>query len=193
MKIRKINTTGWWGLVGKLNEVIDAVNALLNPRIVRGGETSGDYAEVSKGSIVYKLRTFKPGGSSIATPPAYHPFEIIKVGAALYVKKGWVAGLVPTLGGTPLSDDYLDNELSLPGSGSQTYYLKAISTGDLDDEGVTSVTIETSDPGTDTASQAKQPLGSVTMDGSDIDSFSSALTGSQNVDSCGDDHSWNRV
>lgn len=119
-----------------------------------------------------------------------HAFQLVGNITALYVRKGTVNGIVPTIGGTPLNDDYTVNSLTLPGTGSSTYYLKVI----LDaDEVITAVSIETTDPGDDTATQAKQTLGSVTTDSSNVESFSSNLTGSQNVDSCGASHSWNVV
>ncbi len=122
-----------------------------------------------------------------------HAFQLVKEGAdTLYVRKGTVNGVVPTLGGSPLSDDYLDNELSFTATGSTTFYLKAVSTGELDDEGVTSVTIETS-PVTDTDDTAGQTLGSVTATGGDIDAFSSNLSGSQDVGSCGTYHEWKAI
>lgn len=124
-----------------------------------------------------------------------HAFQIVKGtdssgDPALFVRKGTVNGEVPTISSTPLDDDYKANELAIPGTGSRTYYLKVV----LDaDEIITGVTIETTDPGANTATQAKQTLGSVTTDSGAIESFSSNLSGSQNVDSCGSSHSWNVI
>ncbi len=116
---------------------------------------------------------------------------------ALFVRKGTVNGEVPTISGTPLDDDYEANELAKPSTGSRTYWLKITSTGgDLDDTASTKaaeIITTGTDPGADTATQAKQTLGSVTTDSGAIESFSSNLSGSQNVDSCGTLHSWNVI
>lgn len=125
-----------------------------------------------------------------------NPFQLVGAGNKLYLRKGTVNSVVPTYDGTELDDDYTENELTLPGASStQAYWLKAVSTGDLDDEGVTTVTVEDSEPSDDTAAQAKLLLGSVTTDGNiDVDGTPfSNLSGSQNLDSCGANHSWNVI
>jgi transglutaminase-like putative cysteine protease len=113
-----------------------------------------------------------------------HPLQLVRAGNKLYVRKGTVGGEIPTISGTPLDDDYLENELSW--SGTSTFWLNC--TVDDTDDSTTAVSITTTDPGANTTTQAKLQLGSVTMDGSNIDSFSSNLTGSQERAGCGTSH-----
>lgn len=124
-----------------------------------------------------------------------HPFQLVGAGNKLYLRKGTVNNVVPTYDGTELEDDYTENELTLPGASSyRQYWLKAVSTGDLDDEGITTVTIEHSAV-TNTAAQARQYIGGVgTNSNGDVNStLFNNLTGSQNLDSCGANHSWNVI
>lgn len=124
-----------------------------------------------------------------------HPFQLVGAGNKLYLRKGTVNNVVPTYDGTELEDDYTENELTLPGSSStQQYWLKAVSTGDLDNEGITTLTVEDSAPSDDTAAQARQYIGAVTTNSDgDVDGTPSNLSGSQNLDSCGANHSWNVI
>ena len=124
------------------------------------------------------------GGAS----PSF-PFEVVQIdGNTIAIRKGTVSTIVPTIGGTPLDDDYTLNTINV--SGATTFWLNATVNAS---EVVTAVSIVTSDPGTDTATRAKQVLGSLTWDSNAIDAISSNLGGSQNVDSCGASHSWNRI
>jgi hypothetical protein len=121
------------------------------------------------------------------TTPSF-PFEIVPIDATtIAIRKGTVSNIVPTIGGTPLDDDYTQNTITV--NAATTFWLDAT----LASEVVTAVAIVTSDPGADTATQAKQTLGSLTWDSGAIDAISSNLGGSQNVDSCGAFHSWNRI
>ena len=130
----------------------------------------------------------KPSGGGEA--PLSFPFQLIRIDEDnIAVRKGTVNGVVPTISGSPLDDDYTLNTITI--TANTTLYLKA--TGSPIDDEIDAVSIETSDPGSDTENQAKQTLGSVTVDGDGIDIVNSNLGGSQNVDSCGAFHSWNRI
>lgn len=106
----------------------------------------------------------------------------------LGVRKGTVNNVVPTISGTPLDDDVENNVITV--GAATTLWLKATNSTDIDTDGIEAVSIETSDPGSDTSTQAKQTLGSCGFADGAISSVSSNLSGSQNVDSCGTFHSW---
>ena len=121
-----------------------------------------------------------------------HALQLVSIdGTTVGVRKGTVNNVIPTIGGNPLDDDVSNNTFTV--GAATTFYLKATSTGDIDTDGFTAVAIQTTDPGSDTAEQTKQILGSVGWDGSAIENLNSNLTGSQNVDSCGSFHSWNVI
>lgn len=149
-----------------------------------------------------QVETVEIRRSGVPSSGSIHAFQLVKGvdGAgdpALLVRKGTVNSIVAKIGATDLDIDYKQNILPMPGTGSRTYWLKLSSTGgNLDDPASTkAVEIVTTgtDPGADTVTQAKQELGSVTTNSGAITAFSSNLSGSQNVDSCGTLHSWNRV
>jgi hypothetical protein len=128
------------------------------------------------------------GTMTWVTPPS-SPFQIVQIDSdTIAIRKGTVSTIVPTIGGTPLNDDYTLNTINV--SGATTFWLNATVNAS---EVVTAVSIVTSDPGADTATRTKQVLGSLTWDSGAIDVISSNLGGSQNVDSCGASHSWNRI
>ena len=123
------------------------------------------------------------------TTPSF-PFEIVPIDeTTIAIRKGTVSNIVPTIGGTPLNDDYTENTITV--GAETTFWLNAT----LSSEIVSAVSIVTSEPSDNTATQAKQTLGSLTWDSGSgaIDAISSNLGGSQNVDSCGASHSWNRI
>ena len=113
-------------------------------------------------------------------------FQLVSGGDALYVRQGTVGSTIPTItGGSELAAEYTDNELSIPNTGTREYWIKVT----LDaDSFITAVTIETSEPSADSATQAKLLLGSVETDSGDIVAFNSNLSGSQALASCGSTH-----
>jgi hypothetical protein len=118
-----------------------------------------------------------------------HAFQLVSAGTALYVRKGTVNSLTPSIsGGGELSTEYTDNELPIPGSnGTMDYWL--VSTVDTNTGYVSAVSITNSDPGDDTNTQSKVPLGSVTTDASGhVKSVVSNLSGSLRQYSCGTYH-----
>ena len=104
------------------------------------------------------------------------------------IVKGTVNTTIPKISGTPLNDDYTLNTINI--TGFTTFWLKA--TLNVNQE-ITDVLIQTATPNSDTETQTRQVLGSLTWDSNAIDVISSNLGGSQNVDSCGAFHSWNRI
>jgi hypothetical protein len=120
---------------------------------------------------------------------AIFPFQIVQIDSdTIAIRKGTVSTIIPTIGGTPLDDDYTLNTIDV--AAATTFWLDATVNAS---EVITAVAIVTSDPGADTSTQTKQQLGSLTWDTGAIDAISSNLGGSQNVDSCGASHSWNRI
>lgn len=115
-----------------------------------------------------------------------HAFQLVRENATtLCVRQGTVGSIIPTIGGTALEADYTQNVLSIPGTGTREYWLKVT----LDSDGeITTVTIETTEPGNDSETQAKLLLGSVETDSGDVEAFNSNLSGSQALASCGTTH-----
>jgi len=182
------NISGWQSIKAKLKQVIGVANKVENMTIQRGGTV--DSVTFAGDSIKINVRDFpkqKAGGGGGGGETIF-PFQIVQIDATtIAIRKGTVSNIVPTIGGTPLDDDYTLNTITV--SAATTFWLDAT----LASEIVTAVAIVTSDPGADTATQAKQTLGSLTWDSGAIDAISSNLGGSQNVDSCGAFHSWNRI
>jgi hypothetical protein len=116
------------------------------------------------------------------------PFEIVPIDeTTIAIRKGTVSNIVPTIGGTPLKDDYTLNTITV--SAATTFWLNATLVGEI----VTAVAIVTIDPGADTATQAKQTLGSLSWVSGAIDAISSNLGGSQSHAACGTTHWWEAV
>jgi hypothetical protein len=182
--------TGWQSIKSKLIAVIRIANQVSNARITRSG--SQDSISFSGNAMVINLKQFpkaKAGGVGGSTPL---PLTLAKIDdTTVAVRWGTVEDVVPTISGTALDPDHKENTITI--SGATTLWLKATSTGDIDTDGIDAVSIETSEPTADTASQAKRLLGSVAWANSKISGVASNLTGSQNVDSCGTSHSWNVV
>lgn len=184
--------TGWQSVKSKLIAVIRIANQVKNARITRSG--AQDSISFSGNSMVINLKQFPKakaggaGGGGVTT----HAFQLVAIDSTTVgVRKGTVNNVIPTIAGTPLSDDVTSNTFTI--GAATTFYLNATSTGDIDTDGINAVAIQTTDPGSDTASQTKQQLGSVGWSGSAIENINSNLTGSQNVDSCGASHSWNVI
>jgi len=117
------------------------------------------------------------------------PFKIVQIDSnTIAIVKGTVNTTIPKISGTPLNDDYTLNTINI--TGFTTFWLKA--TLNVNQE-ITDVLIQTATPNSDTETQTRQVLGSLTWDSNAIDVISSNLGGSQNVDSCGAFHSWNRI
>ena len=143
--------------------------------------------------IIDEQRDSEDGVEDLSTEPAsggggnIHAFQLVKVAIdTLCVRQGTIGSTIPTItGGSELEADHTENELSLPGTGTREYWLKITidSSGDI-----TAVTIETSEPSADSATQAKLLLGSVETDSGDIVAFNSNLSGSQALASCGANH-----
>jgi len=126
----------------------------------------------------------RPSGSGSGV---VYAFQLVKVAIdTLCVRQGTIGSTIPTItGGSELEADYTENELSLPGTGTREYWLKIT----IDSSGnITAVTIETSEPSADSATQAKLLLGSVETNSGDIVAFNSNLSGSQALASCGANH-----
>lgn len=122
------------------------------------------------------------------TSPSF-PFEVLPIDDnTIAIRKGTVSTIVPTISGIPLNDDYTLNTINV--TGATTFWLDATVNAS---EVITAVAVVKANPGADTATQTKQVLGSLTWDSGAIDAISSNLGGSQNVDSCGAFHSWNRI
>lgn len=181
------NISGWQSIKQKLKQVIGVANKVENLTIHRGGTV--DSVTFAGDSIKINVRDFpkaKTGGGGGGG--TVFPFQIVQIDATtIAIRKGTVSNIVPTIGVTPLDDDYTLNTINV--TGATTFWLDAT----LANEIVTAVAIVTSDPGADTDTQSKQTLGSLTWDSGAIDAISSNLGGSQNVDSCGAFHSWNRI
>lgn len=128
----------------------------------------------------------EPATADFGSVGNIHAFQLVSGGDALYVRQGTVGSTIPTItGGSELAAEYTDNELSIPGTGTREYWIKVT----LDaDSFITAVTIETSEPSADSATQAKLLLGSVETDSGDIVAFNSNLSGSQALASCGSTH-----
>jgi len=177
---------GWNGMKRRIEKLTKAVDALRTITIQRSG--TSDSVSMGQNGITINLREIKtPKAGAVQNAGQIHAFQLVQSGALLYVRKGTINSIVPTISATALADDYLDNALALPGaSTTREYWLKAT----LNASGtVTAVTIETTEPSADSATQSKLMLGSVTTDGSsDIDTFNSNLSGSQSLASCGATH-----
>lgn len=186
---------GWQSIKNWIGKSAKRLNALSNLQITRSGLS--DTVTLTENGILINVKEFpKPrGAAGDITYNTIHAFQLVQNEAAneLYVRKGTVDSIIPTISAVALADDYTDNELTFTGTGTTTFYLKAISTGTLDNEGVTSVSIETTSPGADTNAQAKQFLGSVTASAGVITAFSSGLTGGQSLLSCGSTHDWSVI
>lgn len=124
----------------------------------------------------------------IVNPPEGTPLDALQLVQVavddLCVTQGTIQNIIPKIGATALAPNVQDNSLSLPGTGTRGYWLKIT----LLDGSITGITIETADPGDDTATQAKLLLGSVETNSGDIVSFQSNLSGSQSMVSCGPVH-----
>lgn len=171
-----------------------AKSRLSDSRVVRSGEYQRrvdaanrvDQVGTPQGNVDFtaSTTTASAGGGGLVSP-----FQIVQIDfETIGIRKGTVSTIVPTIGGTPLDDDYTQNTFTV--GGATTFWLNATVNSS---EVVTAVAIVTSDPGADTDTQSKQTLGSLTWDNGAIDAISSNLGGSQNVDSCGASHSWNRI
>ncbi len=182
------NISGWQSIKQKLKQVIGVANKVENMTIQRGGTV--DSVTFAGDSIKINVRDFpkaKAGGGGGGE--TVFPFQIVQIDAdTIAIRKGTVSTIIPTIGGTPLDDDYTQN--TIDATASTTFWLDATVNAS---EVITSVAIVTVDPGADTATQTKQILGSLTWASGAIDAISSNLGGSQNVDSCGASHSWNRI
>jgi len=130
-------------------------------------------------TIEIKPETLGGGGS-------IHALQLVQVAIDdLCVRQGTIGSVIPTISGTPIEADHTQNSLSLPGTATREYWLKVT----LDASGdITTVTIETTEPGADSATQAKLLLGSVETNSGDIVAFNSNLSGSQALASCGATH-----
>lgn len=182
------NISGWQSIKAKLKAVIGVANKVENLTIQRGGTV--DSVTFAGDSIKINVADFpsqRPGGGGGDGLP--FPFQIVQIDfETIGIRKGTVSNIIPTIGGTPLDDDFNQNTFTV--SANTTFWLDA--TVDASED-VSAVAIVTSDPGADTDIQAKQTLGSLTWDSGAIDDISSNLSGSQNVDSCADSHSWNLI
>lgn len=180
------NIGGWQSVKAKLKAVIKFANKLENLTIQRSGTTdSVTQAGESISINVAEFPTRRKGVSS--SGDTIHAFQLVKVAAdTLCVRQGTISSVIPTItGGAELATDYKDNELDMPGTGTREYWLKItrVEGGD-----VTAVTIEESEPDNVSATQAEILLGSVETDSGDIVAFSSNLSGSQALASCGANH-----
>lgn len=114
-----------------------------------------------------------------------HALQLVRENATtLCVRQGTIGSIIPTIGGSELEADYTQNALSLPGTATREYWLDIT----VEDGAVTAVSIDTTEPGADSATQAKLLLGSVETDSGDIVAFNSNLSGSQSFASCGTTH-----
>lgn len=142
------------------------------------GEPMGQRDSEDQTETVEIKRSVAPGGN-------IHAFQLVRADATtLCVRQGTIGSTIPTISMTELAVDYTDNVLSIPGTGTREYWIKVT----LASGSITAVTIETSEPSIDTATQAKLLLGSVETDSGDIVAFTSNLSGSQALASCGSIH-----
>jgi len=182
------NISGWQSIKHKLKQVIGVANKVENMTIQRGGTV--DSVTFAGDSIKINVRDFPKskagggGGDALSTPLLM--VQIDDTTIAFYY--GTVNSIVPTISGTPLDPDFTSNTFGV--GSNTTYWLKATLNASSE---ITSVLIQATDPGTDTATQTKQQIGAVTFDNGAIVAVAPNLTGSQNVDSCGAFHSWNRI
>lgn len=167
-------TRGSFGTQGKIAE---------RGRFGTKGRLAGEplaQRDSEDGIETIEIRPETLGGGSV------HAFQLVKVAADdLCVRQGTIGSVIPTISGTALEADHTQNSLSLPGTATREYWLKVT----LDTSGdITTVTIETTEPGANSATQAKLLLGSVETDSGDIVAFNSNLSGSQSLASCGATH-----
>lgn len=182
--------TGWQSVKSKLIAVIRIANQVRNARITRSG--AQDSISFSGNSMVINLKQFPKAAGGGGGGEITHALQLVAIDSTTVgVRKGTVNNVIPTISGTPLDDDVTNNTFTI--GAATTFYLNATSTGDIDTDEITAVAIQTTDPGSDTLSRAKQTLGSVGWGGSAIENLNSNLTGSQNVDSCGSFHSWGGI
>ena len=167
-------TRGSFGTQGKIAE---------RGRFGTQGRLAGEplaQRDSEDGVETIEIRPETLGGGSI------HAFQLVQVAIDdLCVRQGTIGSVIPTISGTPLEADHTQNSLNLPGTATREYWLKVT----LDASGgITTVTIETTEPGANSATQAKLLLGSVETNSGDIVAFNSNLSGSQALASCGATH-----
>lgn len=137
------------------------------------------------GNIDEDFDDFSPNNTATALG-SVHAFQLVKVAVDdLCVRQGSINSTIPTISGTELSPDFSENSLNLLGTGTLEYWLNIT----IDTNGdITAITIDTTEPGANSATQAKLLLGSVETDSGDIVAFNSNLSGSQSLASCGSTH-----
>jgi hypothetical protein len=176
---------GWNGMKRRIEKLTKTVNALRTISIQRSG--TSDSVSMGQDGITINLREIKiPKTGATQNAELIHAFQLVQVAIDdLCVRQGTIGSVIPTISATELAADVTENSLSLPGTGTREYWLKVT----LDANGdITTVTIETTEPGADSATQAKLLLGSVETDSGDIVAFNSNLSGSQALASCGSTH-----
>lgn len=177
---------GWNGMKQSVAKLAKQVAAFRNITIQRSGKS--DTVSISEGGVTINLQDFPKvdGGVASGAATSVHAFQLVQVAIDdLCVRQGTVGSVIPTIIGTALAVDVEDNSLSLPGTGTREYWLKVT----LDANGdITTVTIETTEPSANSATQAKLLLGSVETDSGNIVAFNSNLSGSQSLASCGSTH-----
>ena len=138
-----------------------------------------------KGNIDSSFDDFSPPEGGASSIQSVHAFQLVKFSVdTLCVRQGTIGSIIPTIGGTELEPDFSENELSIPGTATREYWLDIT----VADGEVTDVSIVTTEPGTDSETQAKLLLGSVDANSGDIVAFNSNLSGSQSFASCGTTH-----
>lgn len=171
-----------------LNALIDAVRRSQPPEQVKGGRIgitpAGWTLEIDPGSR---------GASS--RQPFQVSTRIVNGSIFALIRKGTVNAKVTKIGGDPMVDDLDENSIQITASGETTLYLvaRSVEAGTLDFNGVEESEIVIVDPGDDDQTQATEILGSVTVSDGEVTGFSSNLSGSQQVDSCGSVHSWKLI
>lgn len=148
------------------------------------------YGSFGESDIGYDIEPTRPNQIGYEPEVAGHAFQLVSGGDEVYFRQGSVDSVIATLSGVQLSPDYTNNAISVSGNGTQYFWLKAT----LDSYGdVTDVSIETTEPSSDTSTQAKHYLGSVEVANGNITAVSSNLSGSQSLASCQANHYWGSV
>lgn len=163
-----------------------AGNDTMSGRHDMGAPREPRTVNATEGNIESDFDDFSPENPATPAQGNIHAFQLVSGGDALYVRQGTVGSTIPTItGGSELAAEYTDNELSIPGTGTREYWIKVTLNAS---SVITAVTIETSEPSADSATQAKLLLGSVETNSGDIVAFNSNLSGSQSLASCGSTH-----